>query len=144
MPSLEETLTCPVCLDLFDDPRLLPCSHTFCGKCLHSTRTNRSLISCPLCRAHVLGQILPVNRIVSALVEQFREGNRSIPIHAKCYDCKSYHKLEICCHCDTLLCTKCHHRHEIEWKNRDYRTNNLLLSKGKRSIDGIRNKSLLH
>ena len=135
MPLLEETLTCPVCLDLFDDPRLLPCSHTFCCKCLHSTINNPSLISCPLCRTHFLGDILPINRIVLTLVEQVREKkideNRFNNIQAKCYDCKSYHKLQICYHCDTLLCQKCHHRHDIDWKNRDYRTNNLLLSKGK-------------
>jgi len=89
---------------------------------------------CPLCRYHFIGQILPVNRIVLSLVEQFRQEkfseNRSININAKCYDCKSYQKLDICYHCDTLLCNKCHNRHEIDWKNRDYRTNNLLLSKG--------------
>ena len=138
MPSLEETLTCPICMDLFDDPRLLPCSHTFCCKCLRSTINNRSVVTCPLCRSRFIGQILPINRIVLSLVEQFRHEklheNRLMNINAKCYDCKSYHKLDLCYHCDTLLCNKCHHRHEIEWKNRDYRTNNLLLSKGKISI----------
>ncbi len=135
MPSFEETLTCPVCMDLFDDPRLLPCSHTFCCKCLRSTRNNRSFMICPLCRYHFIGQILPVNRIVSSLVEQFRQEkfneNRMVNINAKCYDCKSYQKLDICCHCDTLLCNKCYNRHEMDWKNRDHRTKNLLLSKGK-------------
>jgi hypothetical protein len=135
MPSFEETLTCPICMDLFDDPRLLPCSHTFCCKCLRSTINNRSFVICPLCRSHFIGQILPVNRIVLSLVEQVRQEkfdeHRSININAKCYDCKSYQKLDLCCHCDTLLCNKCYNRHEIDWKNRDYRTNNLLLSKGK-------------
>ncbi|CAF0981112.1 unnamed protein product [Adineta ricciae] len=133
MPSFEETLTCPVCLDLFDDPRLLPCSHTFCCKCLRSTINSHSFVTCPLCRSRFFGQILPVNRIVSTLVEQIRQdksdANRSFHISAKCYDCKSYQKLDVCYHCDTLLCNKCHHKHEIDWKNRDYRTNNLLLSK---------------
>ncbi len=135
MPSLEESLTCPICLDLFDDPRLLPCSHTFCCKCLRSTISNPSFVKCPLCRHLFFGQILPINRIVLSLVEQVRkekfEDNRLGTINAKCYDCKSYQKLDLCCHCDTLLCSKCYKRHEIDWKNRDYRTNNLLLSKGK-------------
>ncbi|CAF1393820.1 unnamed protein product [Adineta steineri] len=133
MPSFEETLTCPICMDLFDDPRLLPCSHTFCCKCLRSTITNHLSIVCPLCRSRFIGQILPINRIVLSLVEQFRkeklDDNQSININAKCYDCKSYQKLDLCCHCDTLLCNKCYHRHELDWKNRDYRKNNLLLSK---------------
>ena len=135
MLPLKETLTCPICMDLFDDPRLLPCSHTFCRKCLNSIIENCSLLKCPVCRYHFVGQILPVNRIVLSLVEQFRQekfdDNRLTNIYAKCYDCKSYQKLEICCHCDTVLCKKCHARHDIEWKNRTYRTINLLLSKGK-------------
>ena len=140
MPSLEETLTCPICLDLFDDPRLLPCSHTFCSKCLQAAENHRSIIICPLCRCQFVGQALPVNRIVLSLVEQQRQGaiddSRPVTITAKCYDCKSYAKLTVCCHCDTLLCHKCHHRHEIDWKNRDYRTTNLLLSKGASSSNG--------
>jgi hypothetical protein len=27
-------VTCPICLELFDDPRLLDCTHSFCVKCL--------------------------------------------------------------------------------------------------------------
>ncbi|CAF1196916.1 unnamed protein product [Rotaria sordida] len=134
MPSFEETLTCPICMDLFDDPRLLPCSHTFCYKCLYSIiNNNHSFVICPICRSHFIGQILPINRIVLSLVEQIRQEkfneNCSININAKCYDCKSYQKLELCHHCDILLCNKCYNRHEIDWKNRNYRINNLLLSK---------------
>lgn len=130
MPSLEETLTCPICLDLFDDPRVLPCSHTFCGKCLHASSHHSSIITCPLCRYHFIKQALPINRIVLSLVEQHRQEKTGANITAKCYDCKSYSKLDVCCHCDTLLCHRCHHRHDFEWKNRDVRTKNLLLSKG--------------
>ncbi|KAL0184419.1 hypothetical protein M9458_020115, partial [Cirrhinus mrigala] len=34
MELLEEDLTCPICCCLFEDPRVLPCSHSFCKKCL--------------------------------------------------------------------------------------------------------------
>ncbi|KAJ8253488.1 hypothetical protein GJAV_G00213690 [Gymnothorax javanicus] len=36
MELLEEDLTCPICCCLFDDPRVLPCSHSFCKKCLEA------------------------------------------------------------------------------------------------------------
>ena len=31
---MEEDLTCPVCLELYADPLMLPCSHSVCKKCL--------------------------------------------------------------------------------------------------------------
>ena len=31
---MEEELTCPVCLELYADPLILPCSHSVCKKCL--------------------------------------------------------------------------------------------------------------
>lgn len=33
--------SCPICLDRFDDPRLLCCSHSFCRKCLVNVLAQR-------------------------------------------------------------------------------------------------------
>uniref|UniRef100_A0A3Q3WZB4 Uncharacterized protein n=1 Tax=Mola mola TaxID=94237 RepID=A0A3Q3WZB4_MOLML len=45
----EEDLTCPICCDIFTDPVLLPCSHSFCRSCLkHCWVTG--LRECPVCR----------------------------------------------------------------------------------------------
>lgn len=134
--TLQEILTCPICLDIFDDPRLLPCSHTFCYRCLHDTGHSRSNLICPVCRFDCTGQNLPLNRIVSSVVEHYRQEKsiiqqeqRSVNVSAKCYDCRSYTTLHLCYHCDILLCNKCHYRHTLEWQNRDERMKNLLLSK---------------
>jgi len=45
--------TCPICLELFDNPKSLPCLHTFCLKCLElHFRDKRPGVEvpCPLCR----------------------------------------------------------------------------------------------
>ncbi|KAK7505371.1 hypothetical protein BaRGS_00003533 [Batillaria attramentaria] len=54
---MEEDLTCPVCLELYADPLMLPCSHSVCKKCLadiHSSRTRagKEGLECPSCRRH--------------------------------------------------------------------------------------------
>jgi len=46
---MEEELTCPVCLELYADPLMLPCSHSMCKKCLEemlNCRTRRTGITC--------------------------------------------------------------------------------------------------
>uniref|UniRef100_A0A3B4DJL7 RING-type domain-containing protein n=1 Tax=Pygocentrus nattereri TaxID=42514 RepID=A0A3B4DJL7_PYGNA len=36
MEAIEQTLKCPVCMDFFTDPVLLPCGHNFCRTCIHT------------------------------------------------------------------------------------------------------------
>ena len=46
------SLKCSVCLELFSDPRVLPCFHTYCLKCLQGLVSDRkSVLTCPQCRA---------------------------------------------------------------------------------------------
>ncbi|CAL8308283.1 unnamed protein product [Merluccius merluccius] len=61
MDALESELTCPICLELFEDPLLLPCAHSLCFGCAHrilatnAPTGNPSAIAaasfqCPTCR----------------------------------------------------------------------------------------------
>ncbi|XP_073328193.1 nuclear factor 7, brain-like [Pagrus major] len=47
---LEEDLCCPVCHDVFREPVLLSCSHSFCKDCLQSWWTERQTRECPVCK----------------------------------------------------------------------------------------------
>ena len=50
---LSEESKCGVCLDIFREPRSLPCGHTFCTECLEGVlrqSKKRSEIECPSCR----------------------------------------------------------------------------------------------
>ena len=45
--------TCPICLELFDNPKSLPCLHAFCLKCLQDCFKDQSSggkVECPVCR----------------------------------------------------------------------------------------------
>ncbi|XP_069559075.1 E3 ubiquitin-protein ligase TRIM39-like [Brachyistius frenatus] len=48
---LEEELSCPVCCEIFRDPVVLKCSHSFCRACLQQFwNKKRARRECPICR----------------------------------------------------------------------------------------------
>ncbi|XP_036409579.1 tripartite motif-containing protein 35-like [Megalops cyprinoides] len=47
---LEEELSCPVCSDIFRDPVVLKCSHSFCKACLQQYWEQKGSRECPVCR----------------------------------------------------------------------------------------------
>ncbi|XP_067426330.1 E3 ubiquitin-protein ligase TRIM39 [Thunnus thynnus] len=48
---LEEELSCPVCCDIFKDPVVLKCSHSFCRACLQQFwNKKKARRECPVCR----------------------------------------------------------------------------------------------
>ena len=60
MEDLRDELTCPICMDLFREPRRLPCGHVYCRICLQdmltkkylTSRAHERVLSCPECRQH--------------------------------------------------------------------------------------------
>ncbi|XP_053408775.1 uncharacterized protein LOC123561873 [Mercenaria mercenaria] len=77
----ESVITCQICMDIFESPRILPCQHTFCKKCVVSLlnkhcldnegNTKKTAFPCPNCRREckIRG----------------RKGKHSIEEHLKCF-----------------------------------------------------------
>ncbi|XP_039465547.1 nuclear factor 7, ovary-like [Oreochromis aureus] len=67
----EEDLCCPVCQEVFRDPVLLSCSHSFCKDCLKSWWRERPTHQCPLCKRRSSREEPPLNRALKNLCESF-------------------------------------------------------------------------
>ncbi|KAM4608475.1 tripartite motif-containing 13 isoform 2-T4 [Polymixia lowei] len=115
MELLEEDLTCPICCCLFDDPRVLPCSHSFCKKCLEGIlEGNRSPVwrppfKCPTCRKetpHNGANSLQINYSLRGIVEKYNK-IRVLPRMSLCKQ-HSGQPLNIFCATDLkLICGFC-------------------------------------
>lgn len=117
METLEEELTCPICCSVFEDPRVLPCSHSFCRKCLEGilegTCRNMvwrpSLLKCPTCRKETSATGVngyQVNYVLNGIIEKY---NR-MKIAPKMPVCKAHMGQPLNMFCSTdqkLICGFC-------------------------------------
>ncbi|XP_067400829.1 tripartite motif-containing protein 59 [Emydura macquarii macquarii] len=132
MHHFEEELTCSICYSIFEDPRVLPCSHTFCRNCLESVlqlssnfsiwRPLRLPLKCPNCRSIVEippsgTESLPINFALKAIIEKYQQED-----HPDVAMCSEHYRqpLNVYCLLDRkLVCGHCltigkHHGHPID------------------------------
>lgn len=109
--SSSSSTECPACLEYFEIPKLLPCLHTFCLRCVKKFQREdkTSVIHCPVCRAE---HELPIGR-ENELVDDF-----SVPCtkkkSQKCQLCVEKHEaVSSCKDCRFVLCSKCTELHRI-------------------------------
>ncbi|NWU28100.1 TRI59 protein, partial [Dyaphorophyia castanea] len=134
MERLEEELTCAICCEIFQEPRVLPCSHTFCQPCLQELLQpwqqfpSGTCLSCPSCRALVAvpaagPQALPTNFALKAVIEKWQqEKEAGAGAGAEVGMCRAHpgQPLNIYCLQDRqLVCGQCltigkHHGHPID------------------------------
>uniref|UniRef100_A0A8P4KCR3 Nuclear factor 7, brain n=1 Tax=Dicentrarchus labrax TaxID=13489 RepID=A0A8P4KCR3_DICLA len=67
---LERELSCPVCHDIFRDPVLLSCSHSFCKTCLQSWWAEKQIHECLVCKRRCSSDP-PSNLVLKNLCEAF-------------------------------------------------------------------------
>ncbi|KAL6104687.1 uncharacterized protein ACO6RY_14361 [Pungitius sinensis] len=110
--KLEELLMCPVCQDIFKDPRQLPCGHSMCFDCLQNVMDHSSDVPfrCPDCRTH-FGPIIGVHKsfALANIVEDFRMNMRrreaqSKSVYCDCCPEKKTLAIKTCLKCEVSLC----------------------------------------
>ena len=126
--NLREEVSCPVCTNVYTDPKHLPCLHTFCLQCLkHTTSHGRDTIRCPKCQAisrvPKSGDLrdLPTSFYLNGLIDvlAIKEWKTS-PV--RCDNCdKKSSESSYCFHCCVFWCEKCIIGHNIIRSNKDHR-----------------------
>ncbi|XP_044837937.1 zinc finger protein RFP-like isoform X1 [Mauremys mutica] len=72
--TLQDELTCPICLEYFKDPVSLDCDHSFCQACITQCWGGFTTdVSCPQCRVTFPQRNLRLNRQLRNIVEAARE-----------------------------------------------------------------------
>ena len=105
---------CGICLNLYEDPRMLTCGHSFCLKCLKKQFSKNK--SCALCRQQVPESIenvenLPKNHALRNILE-------SLPsVASKCVleddESEHDHAEFLCLDCWDSLCLPCSRVHKM-------------------------------
>ncbi|XP_061078760.1 zinc-binding protein A33-like [Conger conger] len=68
---LEEELSCPVCSEIFRDPVVLRCSHSFCKACLPQYWDQKGSRECPVCRRRASMDYPPISLSLKNACEAF-------------------------------------------------------------------------
>ncbi len=124
--KLEDQLTCPICLDHFDNPKILPCFHSFCMGCLECIKTHNGPeglreIRCPTCRLPCSVPdkgltMLPASFVINNLIEVYSLMKKvSGGSHASCDNCGDHVADRYCKQCAKFFCLQCLHHHN-NWK----------------------------
>ncbi|XP_034463385.1 nuclear factor 7, brain-like [Hippoglossus hippoglossus] len=80
----EEDLCCPVCHDVFRDPVLLSCSHSFCKDCVKSWWKDNDVKECPFCKRRSSMLEPPCNLALKNVCEIFLQERDQSSSHALC------------------------------------------------------------
>ena len=130
MHNLTEEVSCSVCMQLYREPKQLPCLHIFCLECLNNivrTSARHGKIKCPLCQIEVA---VPESGTMETLPSCFYLKNLLDILAIKkcstskvtCGNCeKKSEEASYCFHCGGFWCNACLDAHNILRANRDHR-----------------------
>ena len=115
--ELYDMTECSICTEMFTDPRVLPCQHTFCLKCLVNYGRDRPPgddMPCPLCRKEF---VIPDDGLSGMQKNFFMEkllsarersaGEEVGHIAAACDTHKDKEIVMFCLKCELAICVKC-------------------------------------
>ena len=108
-----EGLVCRICEDLLDQPRVLPCGHAFCFKCLKLLpektvwRVQAKRRFCPLDETQFCLEKLNGNVVLEKLTKDHKQSAPAIPPLPICEECETVDGDFWCTECAGFYCKKC-------------------------------------
>ena len=133
---------CSVCLELFTEPKVLPCCHTFCLECLKKTATSETTkgqVTCPQCRQ---SHPIPEGGLTEFLTDFVANyGVEAVKLKSDdpasgriCGECEQPGPVcSFCTDCQNFLCSGCEELHK---KVKAYRAHTVI-PKGKVSAAAL-------
>ena len=123
LKELEQHLTCSVCLNIYTNPKSLPCLHSFCQHCLEglpvNPQENKYYIKCPTCRTstELPEPTGPAAFPVAFHINNLKEINSLMkkvtdPQQMTCDVCTVANANGYCKDCNQFLCQSCHDTHK--------------------------------
>ena len=115
LDSFAEDLICPVCLEEFQDPRILPCHHYYCAKCIDNLAGAALQFVCPECRKVTprsggASAMFPPAFTVNRLKEKLDKSRVQLPgapaASSRCAD-HGHPVSFVCLECRVDVCPEC-------------------------------------
>lgn len=113
-----QNFDCSFCRRVLDDPRRLPCGHSYCYDCIDSHVTSlgcNDAFACPTCDATVRLPLEGTSRLRKDILMSVLIEARDILYEGatvSCRACDRSRATRACYTCGLFLCTRCHDNHD--------------------------------
>ena len=119
--DLEQEITCAICHEHYTDPKVLPCCHYYCKKCIHHLALRTGIekpFPCPECRKDTTLPEASVDNLPTAFfVNRMKEVHSKLQlahgkVEAKCEACQEDKAEAFCRQCTKFICADCVRSHQ--------------------------------
>ena len=119
--DLEDEITCAICHEHYQEPKVLSCCHYYCKQCIHRLALRTGLdkpFSCPECRKDTTLPQGGVDNLQAAFfVNRLKQVHSKLEratgeVEAKCEMCSEDKAEAFCRHCMMFICAECVKQHK--------------------------------